>query len=83
VTGRNGATVGTVSATTTSYYTVSHAQNYSEYIGTFFAKFDLFEPDGSCRITPDDKEIEVIVIYGPNERHAVYKISDLPGGAKG
>lgn len=39
--------------------------------------FDLKNPDGTYRITPADKEIEVVVMYGGNERRAKYKLDDF------
>jgi len=79
VTGSASGSSGTVygNATAYNYYTTHFTQGYNWYKGSFAVDFDLFEPDGSARITTADKEITVIVIYGPNERKATYMLEDL------
>ena|GEM_PF-2506157 len=79
VTNNSGQTLGTVSgtATTTNYYTVQTIQNFPTYLGRFVVSFDLFDHDGQPRISPETHEIEVIVVYGNNERHAKYDMEEL------
>lgn len=67
---------GTIYGTARTYYTTYHTESYDWYEGIFWVTFDLFDDDGP-RITTEDKEMEVIVIYGANERKAKYKLADL------
>lgn len=67
---------------TTYYYNTYRQQNWSWYQGSFEAVFDINDPDGTPRIRKDDKEFTVIVIYGPNQRKATYKLADLEKLAK-
>ncbi len=61
----------------TSYYQVLRTQKFDYYQGVFNVVFDLFDADGTPRVKSGDKVITAIVIYGPNERKAVYNIDDF------
>jgi len=61
----------------TTFFTINHEENFKWYAGDFDVVFDVFNPDGSCRITTADKKLEIIVVYGSNERHAVYDLDDF------
>lgn len=67
----------TANVSTVRHYTTYHEQRYNWYVGEFTAVFPLFDAEGNPHITAADKEIEVIVIYGPNERRAKYSLKDL------
>lgn len=73
--GSGGYAYGTARAT--SYYVIHKAEFYNWYEGVFSVDFDLFNEDGSARIKATDKEIKLIVVYGPNERGAVYKLDEF------
>lgn len=77
---------GTFSSTTTntSYYVERVEQGYTWYQGFFFAEFKIVDEKGRPLITEKDKEMTLIVIYGKNERHAKFNLSDLmnPTGSK-
>lgn len=67
---------GSATTTTVRTYTKVIGEGYDWYRGQFSAKFDLYEKDGTPRIRPSDKEFTVIVLYGPNERKATYKLDE-------
>jgi hypothetical protein len=73
--GSGGYANATVTSTR-SYYTY-YAEGYKWYQGFFVAIFPLFDANGLPHITPSDKEIQFIVIYGANQRKATYKLGDL------
>jgi hypothetical protein len=50
---------------------------YAWYDSVFDFWFDLKNKDGSYRVTPADKQIEIIVMYGGNTRSAKYKLDDF------
>jgi hypothetical protein len=79
--GSGGVVYGTATGTSTTVhsYTRYFQQGYDWYQGQFSATFDLFEKDGTPRLRKTDKEFTVIVVYGPNERKATYKLADLQG----
>jgi hypothetical protein len=90
---RSTTTVGTATATgpggwatatgtATTYYRENRRQGYSWYQGHFQAIFPLYDQDGKPTVRKDDKELTIIVIYGPNERKATYKLDELPLKAK-
>jgi hypothetical protein len=68
---------GGQSVTVQSFYTTTYVQGYEWYHGTFCVGFKMFDADGSARITSKDHEIEAIVIYGGNERHAKFSLDAL------
>jgi hypothetical protein len=65
------------SSTTTDYYTGYRFQSYEGYMAHFQVCFDLFDEDGTPRITHRTKEIEAIVVYGPTEKHIKFSMDDL------
>lgn len=77
VNGSVGGSEVALKGRTTNYYTEVISGNYRYYEAHFDARFLLFEKDGTPRIPADTKEVSFIVIYGPNERRATYKLSDL------
>lgn len=60
-----------------AFYTTTTVQGYEQYTGQFGVSFNLFNADGSARVTAKDKEITAIVIYGANERRATYSLDAL------
>ena len=64
-------------ATFNAFYTTATVQGYEQYTGQFGVSFDLFNADGSARVTAKDKEITAIVLYGSNERRATYSLDAL------
>jgi hypothetical protein len=60
-----------------AFYTTTSVQGYEQYTGQFGVSFNLFNADGSARVTAKDKEITAIVIYGTNERRATYSLDFL------
>lgn len=80
---QSNATVNTpngtasVNVTSTTTYTITHAQNFQWYAGDFTMQFSYFNKDNTPRIHPSDKEVTFIVIYGANERKAVYRLEDF------
>lgn len=64
-------------ATTTNVYYTHTTENYDWYEGNFKVDFPLKNEDGTYRITDADKSIEIIVVYGSNERHVKYDLKDF------
>ncbi len=73
----NGSEIASGNSLTTNYYTVFATENFMKFTGQFSVAFDLFDTDGKPRITPTDREVEVIVVYGPSERHVKYDLDEL------
>ncbi len=61
----------------TRYYTRIREENYNWYLGEFSVVFPLFDKERNPLITAKDTEMEVIVVYGPNERKAKFVLKDL------
>jgi hypothetical protein len=82
--GSGGYVYGSASGTSTtvSSYVEHFEQGYSWYQGEFRVEFRLRDEDGVPLITPKDKEFELLVIYGDNERKAKFKLSDLEKAIK-
>jgi len=70
-----GSATGTSS--TVSSYVEHNEQAYNWYQGQFSVDFKLLDSAGKPLITASDTEIELIVIYGNNERHAKFMLKDL------
>jgi hypothetical protein len=71
---------GSSKTTTTTAYIVHRNEEYNWYQGAFAVDFALFNADGTPRILPHHKDIEIIVLYGPNERKAKFSLADLKAG---
>jgi hypothetical protein len=82
--GSGGYVYGSASGTSTtvSSYVEHSEEGYSWYQGEFFVEFNLLDSDGIPLIASRDKEFELIVIYGNNERKAKYKLSELENAIK-
>lgn len=65
------------STTNTSYYVERIEQGFTWYQGFFSVEFKIFDDQGNPLITEKDKEMTLVVMYGGNERHAKFKLSDL------
>ena len=50
---------------------------YTWYRATFDFWFDLRNEDRTYRINPSDKEIDIVIFYGENERHAKFNLDDF------
>lgn len=55
---------------------VPFTEQYDWYEGNFDVSFDLWNPDGSARITDKDTEFTVIVVQRFGENKATYKLAD-------
>ena len=64
-------------STSNNYYTVRESESYRYYVGHFLAEFDLVSDQGQPLVPTSEKELEVIVVYGANERKAKFRLSDL------
>lgn len=68
------------SANSVSHYTTRtievRGEPYYWYNGEFAVAFELFDKDGTARITPKDKEFTVVVVYRHGERRATYKLDE-------
>lgn len=68
---------GQAVASARSYYSTEVIEGYRWYTGHFAVEFRVFDKDGSARITSQDKDLEAIVMYGPNERHATFSLEAM------
>ena len=73
---KNGKKVTKEETSTTS---IDHycSEEYTWYESVFDVWFDLQNPDGSFRVTPADKDIDVVIVYGGNERHAKFNLDNF------
>jgi len=53
------------------------SEGFSYYIATFVGLFDLYETDGTPRITSQTKDFSFRVIYGANDREAKFTLAEL------
>ncbi len=54
----------------------TEGQTYRWFQGVFAVAFDLYDKDGTARITSRDKEFTIIVIQRSGERRATYKLPE-------
>jgi hypothetical protein len=69
---------GTIQTTPTYGVTTTRQnEDFDYYEGPFSADFDLFNPDGTPRVGPQDKTITVIVVFGKNEEKIPFDLTEL------
>jgi len=61
----------------TNYYTKEHQEGFEYYEGQFVVTFDLFDPDGTPRITKGYDRVSLIVYNGPYDRQVTYDLGLL------